>query len=195
MTRSFITILLLVGASLLSIFYIRPQWTEFSLARKEVESYSKISAEIDEIVAKRDTLLESINTVSKDDLDRIDKALPQGPRAADFLVTFENIVLRHNMSLKRIDVSSLSNVGKESAAKPSVALPLPGAIALAPKPKLAVAEFPFSITISGTYESFKNFLRETESLLRITTFTDIAFTSTEKSSIFDFTMRGKIYYQ
>lgn len=195
MTRSFITILLLVGTSLLSIFYIRPQWAEFSLTRKEVESFSSISTELDEIIEKRDTLLVAVNTISKDNLDQIDKALPQGPRAADFLVTLENIVLRHSMSLKRIDVASLSNVGKESAAKPSVALPLPGAIALTPKPKLAVAEFPFSITISGTYESFKNFLRETESLLRITTFTDIAFTSTEKSSIFDFTMRGKIYYQ
>ncbi|MBI2056081.1 MAG: type 4a pilus biogenesis protein PilO [Candidatus Sungbacteria bacterium] len=195
MTRSFITIILLVAASLLSIFYIRSQWTQFSLLRTEVEKLNTISAELDEIIAKRDSLLSAVNTISKSDLDRLDQALPMGPRAADFLVTLEQVVLHHNLSIKRIDVSSLSNTVSPVGAQSASGSPMPGAIALAPKPQAKIAEFPITLTVTGSYESFKNFLRETESLLRITTMSDITFTAGEKSNTFDFTVRGKTYYQ
>lgn len=196
MTRSFITIILLAAASLLSIFYIRSQWAEFSIVQKEVEKLNTISEELDELVAKRDSLLTAINTISKDDLDKLDKALPKGPRAADFLVSLEQVILHHRLSLKKIDVSSLSNTGSaDTSSKPISDSPVPGAIALAPKPKSAVTEFPVTLTVSGTYESFKDFLREVESLLRITTVTDISFNTAEKSSTFDFTVQGKTYYQ
>ena len=194
MTRTFITILLLIGASLLSIFYIRTQWMDFSLARKEVENLNNISAELDEIIAKRDSLLDAINTISKDDLEKIDKALPKGPRAADFLVTIEQIILQNNLILKRIDVSSLSNRSPEKKITPS-GQPVIGAIALAPKPKQKIIEFPITLVVSGTYESFKNFLRGIETLLRITTIEDISFNSVEKKNDFDFTISGNTYYQ
>lgn len=201
MTKALIIIILLAGASLLTIFYVRPQWNAFSLARKEVEGLYKISTELDEIIAKRDSLIESINAIPEEDKDRIDSAVPQGPHAADFLVMLEQLILRHKLTLKRVEVTSLTNApktAKQTAGTPAAAqpgAPKPGSVVLAPKPKIAVAEFPVSLTITGTYESFKEFLHDIESLLRITTITDISFTSADKTALFDFTVRGKAYYQ
>lgn len=196
MARSFITIILLVSSSLLTIFYLQPQWNKFNVMRREVENLNNIASELDEIISKRDSLLESINTISKEDLARIDEALPHGPHAADFLVMLEQVVLQSGLVLKRVEVSSLSNTTlPEQGASSAKGQPAMGSIALSVKQKKATTEFPVSLVVAGSYESFKLFLQNIEHLVRITNVTDVSFSSAEKRDTFEFNVKGETFYQ
>lgn len=198
MSRIFITLILFVGASLLVIFYLQPKWNEFNLLRQEVGKLNEIGGELDEISAKRDALLESINGISKDNLSRLDSALPQGPHASELLVLLEQIAIRNNLLLKQIDISSPTENKQTSknATRLAAGQPITGTAALQPKPQIVIASLPMTFTVIGNYSSLKSFLREIEQNLRVIDLTDISFTAPgTKETSMDFSMKVKTYYQ
>ncbi len=199
MARTLITLTVFVGAALIVIFYLQPKWNEFNLLRQEVGKLNEIGGELDEISAKRDALLEAINGISKDDLSRLDQALPQGPHASELLVLLEQIAVHNNLLLKQIDISSPTANKQPSANAPRVAStgqPITGTAALQSKPQTAIASLPITFTVSGTYVSLKSFLQEIEQNLRIIDVTDINFTAPgAKETSMDFSMKAKTYYQ
>lgn len=186
MPRIFITIILIFGSIVLGAFYLRPQWQEFANLRIETEDLASVSSELDELIANRDTLIQTINSVSKDDLTRVNSALPQGVKSAEFLIMLEALANRNRVTLKQIDISSAS-VNKSGQPRPGGAIAAPA--------KGTIQEFPISLSVSGSYEAFKEFLRDLESNLRLVDILEITFNSSGRAGNLDFSLRGKTYYQ
>ncbi len=190
MPRLLITIILIFGTAVVGLFYLMPEWQDFGDIRKDAEDLAGINEEFDVLIQNRDGLIDLINSVSKDDLKRIDRALPQGLQAAEFLVTLERLSAKHGLALKRVDLASSA-----AQIQPRGGQPRPGgAPAILPKGG-ALNEFPVGITISGAYESFKGFLSDLEKNLRVVDVQNITFTSPEKSSAFEIVIKAKTYYQ
>lgn len=185
MARLFIIIILIFAAAVIGVFYLRPQWQQFQTLRKESENLRNIAIELDDLIQNRDALLKAINTVSRQDLQKIDQALPQGPRSAEFLVLLETLANRNNIVLRQVDF-----IG---ASEPQSGQPRPGGAITAPSTS-TVKEFPISMNVSGSYEAFKSFLRDLERSLRIIDISSISFSSSGKDQ-FEFSIRGKTYYQ
>lgn len=201
MPRIFVTIILIVSTIALAVLYLSDEWAKFSTFRKEIDELSNISAELDELTGDRDKLVAIINSLSQEDLSRISQAIPLGPKAADLMVLMENLTTSHSMVLNRIDLAGFTVV-KIGEAGGAVAQPRPGTLpSLKPKSNVSIKDFPLTMNVNGTYETFKTFLRDIEHNLRIIDIEDLSFsapggvTAGNKSSTVDFSIKAKTYYQ
>ena len=188
MPKIFITIILILGSGIVGPFYLRPAFQEFQRIRAETKLLRDISAELDELTRNRDTLIQSINAISKDNLRRIEQPLPSGPRAAEFLVLLEALTKKNEVALRQV---SLSDSPKESAAAKQ---PKPtGAIAFSAPGE--IKDYPVDLTVAGTYSAFKDFLRDVEKSLRIVDVQSISFSAGGRGDQLEINVRGKTYYQ
>lgn len=191
MTQTFITILLIFGSIGVGLFYLNPEWQEFKDLQNKTANLNSIGLELDELIQEQDALINLINTISKEDLDRIGKTLPEGPHTAEFLVMLENLSIENNIVLQSINLASF--VSKKVETK--TAQPTPGSIVLAPKPEQLIKELPVDLVVLGTYQSFKDFLNALERNLRIIDVLSLNFTSGGNTDLYTFTVRLKTYYQ
>lgn len=200
MPRIFISIIFLAGALLLGIFFVRPQWERLQSLKNEVLELEEIGAEFDNLIESRDTLLGLINSISKDNLARVDRMLPQGPYASNFLVSLEALTLQNGMALRRIDLVSpqaerseqAQAQAQKGASAPGAPRPTAGGV---PRVAKEIEELPFNLQVSGSYAGFKKFLAGLERNLRLIDAEDISFSASGKDASLDFTVKAKTYYQ
>lgn len=193
MAKLLITIVLFIGTGVTGFFYLKPQWNTFRDAQRENNYLTAVSAEFDELIKNRDTLLSTINSISKEDLDRIDASLPQAQRAGEFLVTLENIAVETGILLKQLNLS-----GSSEQAQPQSAGKTPKPIPVRPTPAIqkTISELPSTLSVSGSYDAFKQFLNAVEKNIRLIDIETISFNSPEQpSQAMDIRMKLKTYYQ
>lgn len=190
MTRIFITILLVFGTLVAVSFYAGPEWKKFRNVQKEIDGLGRISVELDEITEERDALIELINTISTEELARINVSLPEGASAANFLVFLERISAENGVVLKSVALASFTEEKRETTGQPT-----PGGAVLTPPATRTIKEFPITIQVSGTYESFKAFLELLEKNIRLIDVDSLSFSSHGDTKVIDFSIKAKTYYQ
>lgn len=151
-----------------------------------------MSVELDELIQNRDSLIETINTISKQDLDRINASLPEGPRSSDFLVLLENLSSAHGLILKRLDLASFTQPAAASTQNPQ---PKPSGIIISAPLGDKTKDFPIHFSVNGSYKAFKEFLVDVEKNLRLIDIQEISFSSTGKGDNIEFVIKAKTYYQ
>ncbi|OHA00689.1 MAG: hypothetical protein A3C07_00510 [Candidatus Sungbacteria bacterium RIFCSPHIGHO2_02_FULL_47_11] len=193
MSRIIATILFLIGALAVGIIYLAPQWDRFKSLRTEIDSLEAMSAELDELVKKRDILFDSVNALPRNQLAQISQAVPLGTQSSELLVVLETLAADHNVALKSIDIA----VSSAPATPQLVAIgqPVPGGLSPASLFDDSIRELPITLNLTGSYESLKNFLRDLEQSIRIIDVVDISFGSVEKGGLINFSVRAKTYYQ
>lgn len=194
MPQIIITILLFAGTVAGAIWYAGPQWKTFRELREEANFLQEISGELDELIQSRNRLLASVNSVSAEDLERISESIPDGQGSADLLNLLEEQSIRHGLVLSKIDLAGTSGSApvSENAGRN---LPRPSASSARPKPADSVQELPVSLTLTGSYESFKAFLRDLEQNRRIVDVQSVAFSSPDQKTVFSFNLKIQAYYQ
>lgn len=189
MSKVFITIALIFGSVVGGFFYMKPAWQEFQTIRGETEALRQTSIELDQLLENHDKIVQTINSISKEDIRRIDQAFPTGPKSGDFLVLLETLSLKRNLNLKRVDLASLSEL------KDSKAQPRPGGLTLPTAAPGTIKEFPITLSIGGSYDALKGFLADLEKNVRLIDIQSISFAAPGRPDQFEFTLRGKTYYQ
>lgn len=209
MSRTLIAIVFLIASIVLGVFYASPQWTRLAETSRQIDDLTAASGQYDDLIKNRDALLASINAISKENLSRVDVALPVGAHPSEFLVALESYTVANGVSLKRVDLVSPSSEKKSSAsagpgasAKQPAASPVPSQPkpatpgASAPKTESAVSELPFGIEVSGSYEALKKFLAALEHNIRLIDVGEISFNAPIKAADpMTFTLKAKTYYQ
>jgi len=191
MPRLFISLILLFGTIVIGLFYLGPEWRTFQNLREGLEKLTAASIELDTLAQNRDQLISRINSLPQRDLDRIEKAVPQGPQGAEFLVVLEGFALRHGLILKRVDLT-----GTKAAERGGTAQPRPSALlAQSPSTGDIIKELPVNLNVQGSYENLKTFLNDLEMNLRITDVEELSFTAPTGPGPFDFSLKLKTYYQ
>ena len=192
MNRTVVSIIFFLGALLVGLFYLKPAWNKTSLQSKENSDLRVLSNELNSLIENRDFLLETINRISKDDLARIDEAMPQSQQAAELIAFFESLSGRNGLVLKNIELSE--KIDAKIAEAPGQ--PRPGAGIQAPtKQSGSVREFPIIMSMLGTYDSFKNFLEALEKNLRLVDMDSLSFSATGATDLFSYNLKLKTYYQ
>jgi len=187
--RLFLIIFLLFGTGVIGLFYLGPEWQKFQTLRQENEELQQTGQEFDSLTERRDALIEEINAISKEQRNIIGQALPEGPAAADFLVGLEAMTKKNGVALKRVDLASTVEV-KGGAGQPKT-----GGVIASSRAKGIILEFPVSLNVASSYESFKEFLKNLERNLRLIDVQEISFIAPPKGGTFDFTLRLKTYFQ
>lgn len=192
MPKLFLTIILALGFIFTLLFYLIPEWQTFGALRAQMSTAKTLATEMDDLIKNRDTLVDTINTISKEDLERLEKMLPRGQNASQFLVLLEGLVVRHGLSIKRIDLGGAIETRGRTAAPGQ---PKPGLASAQPKSTKTINEFPLTIGLFGSYGAFKAFLADLEKNIRLTDTESISFTSPSRGDLTDFTIKVKTYYQ
>lgn len=191
-----ITLLLGVGAVAGFSFYLKPEWAAFRSIRQETDVLGQTSEELDVLNRNYQKLLAVINSVSAADIERTRAALPQTQEGAQLLTTLEALANRHGLALKQIDISVTSGQEQPRAGAGGRSVPRPNTRTPAPSPAAnGVRALPITLSVNGSYEAFKGFLRDLESNLRIIDVEGIAFKAAADQNALDVTLKIQTYYQ
>src|SRR4030043_329314 len=131
-----IFVLIIIGLIAGGYFFIWSKHQEFNQKKQEVEFTDE------EFRAKEEYLLNIENTLKElskysEEVSKIDSALPSDPSIAALLNYFQKESSQNGLILKNIDVSGLFT--QEASTD-------------------KIQKMPFSLTVAGSYASFKNFV-------------------------------------
>jgi Tfp pilus assembly protein PilO len=175
--RSILGTLFIVGAIGISSFFVQPILEDIqglTAAKHELESAISRLRELGKI---RDGLLDAYNSISQRDLAILRELLPSSPQSTLLLVNVDDLTNQSNMTLKRISI-------QESSSMP----------ATSQKSDKSLASLNFQISVSGSYNSFRSFLKAVEASRRIIDIEQITFTPAKKDS-YEFSLQGRTYWQ
>lgn len=186
--RFFINFILLAAAIAMGFIWIRPEWLEISSLRKETLSYQETLNNLQAIQNLRDKFLNDYNSVSEADKQKLIKMLPSSVNEGEILVMLEDLIKSNGLSLKTV------NFEKKSKSQTAIVL----AEQKKPyQPSVLAMEF------FGSYEAFKNFLKNLEKSLLVFEINEISFGVGQKTKegketgepVFQFRIIAKTYWQ
>lgn len=192
MTKTLTATILLLATIAVGFLYLKPEWEKFKNLRQETAELQDLNAEIDGLIENRDAIIQLINSISRNDLARIEIAMPQEPKASEFLVFLESLTLKNGFALKQLDLA-----GKATSPQTTAGQPRPGGIATPTKPAGAILEVPVVLSAAGPYDSLKRLLNDMEKNLRIIDIVQLSFQAPSRSNdpTIEFSMKLKTYYQ
>lgn len=197
------------------LLLIVPGWQHFLAVRADSKHLDEINAEIDTLTKKRDALNDQIIAITKDNFDRLDQIVPSAAHGPEFLVSLEQLAQGRGLNVAKLDLSGVLSTKTKIAEKilkqPSVVVSTPETQSgISGSPGTGVNNFNVvvgqtktptyqimstTMDVSGSYEAFKDFLRDLESSVRITDVESLSFSPTSGSSSFNFKLSLKTYYQ
>lgn len=213
MSRIVSAIVLLSGAAALLVFFVLPQWRNFQALGEEIGDLDEVGREFDDLIARREQILGVIGSISKENIDRLDRMLPRGPHTSDFLVSLEALAASSGVSLRRVDLVSPQGAKSGTAAgrpvsaaqpRPVSSSGTPGEIANSAGGEEAAGSgedaemriLPFAMQVAGSYGNFKRLLAGFEKNIRLIDVDEISFNSAGvKDQPLEFTVKATTYYQ
>jgi Tfp pilus assembly protein PilO len=149
--------------------YISPLWAEMSDIRAKKENYDNVLSKIEELKAERDSALNAYDSISPNDLAKLEKMIPVTFDSVKFLNDMGALSSKHGLSMDTFastaggadmgrSVNSLDNGGYKSNS--------------------------VTLHVAGTLPQFINFLKDLESSLRIIDLTSLSMApapSTQKN--------------
>ncbi|MCX6731487.1 MAG: hypothetical protein NTX55_00655 [Candidatus Parcubacteria bacterium] len=181
MFKGIISIIFLAAAIATFFVLVQPLYNETKNLNAQKSSFEEALANSKQIQETRDSLLSQYNTISKENLDRLNKVLPSETESMKFILETESIVRKNGMLLKNIDI-------KEGGGGGSAENVNFGAGAEAKLWKT----IPFSLKLSGSYGSFYSFLKDMEKNLRLTDINAVTFSAGE-TDFYEFNVEGTFY--
>ncbi len=182
-----ISSVILIIISLGTFFiYIDPnyQGQNLSSGKKSVQElltkdgeYQKALADANTIREKRQVLQDKKDSFSQENIDRLEKLLPDNIDNIKLVINLNQIAQSHNLTLKNI---KLDPTAKAEAGKISQDNSKYGSVGL-------------SFSVNSSYLNFQNFLTDLERSLRLVEVTDLAVTGTD-TGIYEFSLTLKTYW-
>ncbi len=156
MMRTLTPILSLIIAVLLFLFFLKPQYAAVQELQTEVDEYNTASQKYAEFTSAVDAKLRTINEQPVTNTMRLDKIIPDEVDDAELLVSIESMVKDQRMLFGNIMIDTgEASFGKTSKNAKNTEL----------SSELQRVDFSFSVI--GSYDQFKNLLRELESSLTL----------------------------
>ncbi len=149
-----------------------PAYKKFVFLSNETERYENLLEEEKGLLVKVNQLKE-IYESRENELKKVHYSLPAGKEVPNLIVQFEALASENGLILESLDFIELTEQEKYKG--------------------LSV-----SLSISGTYQSFKSFLEALEFNVRLMDVQSVKFSSAEteaESSIFTFDVKLIVYYQ
>jgi Tfp pilus assembly protein PilO len=168
MNRSSTVAVIFLLSLIFGIFLVRPKYQELKLKRVEVYQKEIELRNLKDHEAEIRLISEELKKYSEE-LAKIDSALPSRFSLLSLLNYLQKTTSENGLIFKNYSFSTLSP--KEAGIK----------------------EFSLAMNISGSYNSFKNFLSILEKSSRLFEIEKISFSSPEKEKPLDFTIGIKFY--
>lgn len=155
MTRTILPLILIAAAIGLFVAYINPTYKADQALAAERSSYEQALSTAKELRAQRDKLLAKRGTFSSDDIQKVERMLPDTVDNIRLIIDINNIAARHGLSLKNVQLGEVSS-GSQKASATSVG-----------SSGDPVGSVQLGFTVSAKYDDFRAFLADLEHSLRL----------------------------
>lgn len=156
MMRNLFSVIMLGLAVGLFLVYTKPAYDNTQALQAQVASYDAALSKATELQQRKQALLSKYNAMNPNDLDRLQKLLPDHVDNVALILDFDNFGRQYGMALENVDVAIPG--GAEATKGTITASPIGGS-------KYEAVTIRFSTR--GTYTTFQEFLRGLQSSLRI----------------------------
>lgn len=162
----------ILGSILVISILIFPAWQRFITIRADTAYLQNLNRELDKLIQKRDEITDQISNISQENFQRLDQILPASAQGPEFLVILQDKALVRGLKLNKLDLSGNISTEPRVASETTAVISAqgfagsnatPGQVQAAPYRTVKAV-----IDIAGPYDSFKQFLRDIESYIRIT---------------------------
>jgi hypothetical protein len=174
-TTAIIFILVAIG-----LFYtvITPHYSKVQALQVESNKYSDVLSNVEALTQKRDELLIKYNSIPKDQLERLEKALPDHIDSVRLAVDFDSIASKYGISIKNI---------KTTAKKED------NGSVIQPASTNAYDTVRVDFSFVSTYDNYRKFMKDIESSLRVIDIRTASFSASD-NGLYDYTVSIDTYW-
>lgn len=176
MFRNILSVFFLIAAVVIFFTWTKPLMQEADVLKSKRDSYEKNLADLNDLQDIKEKILSQYNSISQENLDRMDKMLPSGANSIEAILEVEKIVKNAGMSLKTIDAVNPSSEKSSGNSK-----------------KEKANSIPVNMKLSGSYSSFVAFLGLLEKNLRLVDVEKINFSS-GTVDVYEYNITAKTYW-
>lgn len=158
LASSIISIFLLVGTFVVFFNFLQPAYREVSELKSRLLSLEEFRVEQGAALQDIQALIGAYNQ-SREIRDTVSLALPLTPSLADAVAQMNGLVINNNLSAQFYGLSAVSEPVISEETRRSL-----GAENIVVQP---VSPISFNLRLTGSYEDFKNFLKQLETNVRV----------------------------
>ncbi|MFH1402172.1 MAG: type 4a pilus biogenesis protein PilO [Patescibacteria group bacterium] len=166
MTKIAIPLFLILLSGGLFFSYTDPTYQSMNKLKEENAQYDEALNKSKELRVVRDTLLSKYNTFAAEDIDRLNKLLPDNVDNVRLIMEIDSIALKYGAIIRKVDVGSQVFDDKSVLGPPTAGY---GTIDL-------------NFVIEASYDDFIKFLSDLSNSLRIADVTNLSFQSSALGS-------------
>lgn len=181
MVKGIVSLLLIVGAVVIFFTQTKNYFPEIKEIKGQVSVYNKTIDTIRSVKDSVDKLLGEYNSISQENIDRVNKMIPSGSDQMKLVVQIEDMMKSRGVVLKSIDA-------KESAKESSVKAKGDSATG-------SLNRLSLSIKAQGPYSAFYSFLTEAERSLRLLEIESVKINGIADKDIYDFSVEAVSYWR
>ena len=177
--KTFTSIILIVAAVVLFIFFTRPKFAELKASQIEVQALNTANDNAKTLNEKIEKLLNIKKEITADDLMKMEKMLPNNVENVKLIIDFDKMLqalVEERGTLRLYQSNEVTDTGakKISIESPKIT---PGTIADTSfdTSRLGVVNFTFAVTL--TYADFLEFMQRIEHSTRILDVESVTFSS------------------
>ena len=163
---------LLIAAGVFFL-YTQPTYDNVKAIQLQIDQYNQVLDKATELKQLRQSLLTRFNEFKPDDLDRLQKLLPDHVDNIRLIMDLDNLAGDFGMTLQNV---SISNAPSASASTDQTAISAVGAS------EQKYDSLTMGFTTSSTYADFVRFLEKLESSLRIVDLTSLSISRNGSSA-------------
>lgn len=167
-----IPIVLIVAAIALFFGYTNPLYQSTQTLKEQSGQYNDAISNATELQRVRDSLRETYNTFSANNLTRLEKFLPDSVNNVRLIIDISALASRYGITLKNIKLNS-------TTATAIVDNTNSGSSAVAIYDPQKYGTYQMSFSVNSSYKNFVQFLRQLESSLRLVEVQSVTFTSSD----------------
>lgn len=153
-------------SALTFFFFTNPTYVEVKDLRSQQAEYNEALNNSKQLQAVREVLREKYNSFSQENINKIERLLPDNVDNIRLIIEIEDIADRHQMKLTNIKFDSKNTGDKEQTLEEVVALR---------SSNKDYGTFDLEFSTEGSYENFINFLADLEKSLRIVDINGLGF--------------------
>ncbi len=194
--KSITPIIIIVISVTLFFIFVNPLYGDVKDLRTDVDSYNQALSHSTELQKVRDDLVNSFNSISKDNKDKLVKFLPNTVDNIELILEIQQIAGSHGMSLTNITFEPPKNTEEEKDAQGRPIVQASGDPSMA-KP---YGVFDLEFKTKAHYDTMVSFLKDLEKNLRVVDITSMSFIvpNTKGENVdpflFDYDIKIKTYW-
>jgi len=162
----------------LFVYYIDPLYKETQVLEEEKNQYDEALNKSKELRSIRDALLSKYNTFSAEDLERLNKLLPDTVDNVKLIMEINGIASRYGMVLKEVALSVVSSEDSKEIFGPD---------------EKNYGSINIGFSVASVYNNFIAFIEDLEKSLRVVDVVSISFQSSE-TDFYKYSVNLEIYW-